>query len=202
MNSHMGSFYWILAAGVIFGLVHSGLASTTAKEMAAHWFGERIRRYYRLYYSIIGILTTLIYIALILLLPDRLIYRIPLPWRIMSTLLQAGAVILAVISFAQLGKSADFLGLDALKKQPVVRRSEFITSGFYARVRHPLYDCIFIFLLAMPAMSWNMLAFTIGVVGYTITGAFLEERKLLQEFGEPYREYMKKTPMFIPLRLK
>ena len=198
----MTSFYWILLAGGLFGLIHSGLATTRAKDLAAQWFGERSRKYYRLFYSIVGFLTTFLYISLIHLLPDSPIYHIPAPWVILTTLIQAAAILLGIISTLQLTRNSDFLGLDALKSRPPERQTRLITSGLYARVRHPLYDCIFIFLLAMPVLSWNLLAFNIGIVVYTIIGTILEERKLLKEFDFKYREYQKRTPMFIPIRLK
>jgi protein-S-isoprenylcysteine O-methyltransferase Ste14 len=34
---------------------------------------------------------------------------------------------------------------------------------------------------------------------YFIIGAFLEERKMLAEIGEPYREFRRNTPMLFPL---
>jgi protein-S-isoprenylcysteine O-methyltransferase Ste14 len=36
------------------------------------------------------------------------------------------------------------------------------------------------------------------ISAYFIIGAILEERKLLQEFGEKYREYQENVSMFIP----
>ena len=38
------------------------------------------------------------------------------------------------------------------------------------------------------------------LTGYFIVGAFLEERKLLVEFPETYKEYQKKVSMFFPYR--
>jgi protein-S-isoprenylcysteine O-methyltransferase Ste14 len=35
---------------------------------------------------------------------------------------------------------------------------------------------------------------------YLVVGAILEERKLVAEFGEAYREYQGKVPMFVPAK--
>jgi protein-S-isoprenylcysteine O-methyltransferase Ste14 len=51
-------------------------------------------------------------------------------------------------------------------------------------------------------MSWNMLAFLIGMAVYMVIGAFLEEKKMLKEFGEAYTDYRKNTPMFLPVRFR
>jgi protein-S-isoprenylcysteine O-methyltransferase Ste14 len=68
----------------------------------------------------------------------------------------------------------------------------------YNWVRHPMYVCSLLFVWLMPAMSWNILAFNIGVTVYITIGVILEEHKLLLEFGEAYAEYQKRVPMLIP----
>jgi protein-S-isoprenylcysteine O-methyltransferase Ste14 len=47
-----------------------------------------------------------------------------------------------------------------------------------------------------------LLSLLINIVtsAYLVIGGFLEERKLLMEFGERYREYQKKVSMFIPYK--
>jgi protein-S-isoprenylcysteine O-methyltransferase Ste14 len=51
-------------------------------------------------------------------------------------------------------------------------------------------------------MSWNILAFAIGLTLYTLIGSRFEERKLIQEFGQAYIDYRKVTPWIIPIKLK
>jgi protein-S-isoprenylcysteine O-methyltransferase Ste14 len=50
----------------------------------------------------------------------------------------------------------------------------------------------------MPVMSWNLLALNLGVTLYFIIGSRFEEDKLLDEFGEAYAEYRRRTPAFLP----
>ena len=35
---------------------------------------------------------------------------------------------------------------------------------------------------------------------YIIVGTLLEERKLVHEFGDPYRSYQERVSMFVPLK--
>ncbi|MFN7037866.1 MAG: methyltransferase family protein, partial [Bellilinea sp.] len=72
------------------------------------------------------------------------------------------------------------------------------TWGLYRWVRHPLYTCSLLFLWLMPVMSWNLLALNLGVTLYFIIGSRFEEDKLLDEFGEAYAEYRRRTPAFLP----
>jgi protein-S-isoprenylcysteine O-methyltransferase Ste14 len=49
-----------------------------------------------------------------------------------------------------------------------------------------------------PVMTVNLLALIVSLSLYLVVGARLEERKLILEFGQTYREYQKQTPMLIP----
>jgi len=202
---HLTGFYWILLTGALFGLIHSGLASNWSKNLAARWFGEQSRSYYRLFFVLVAALTTMFYLALTFTLPDRPIYHIPAPWVYLTLSIQAAAVIGALVSLSQICTSC-FLGLDALpwfRRENTADQPQILVTGkLYRWVRHPIYSCLLIFLFCSPWMSWNLLAFTLGVLIYTIIGAVFEERKMVQQFGNVYIEYRKKTPMFIPLRLK
>lgn len=74
------------------------------------------------------------------------------------------------------------------------------TKGLHGLVRHPLYLGTFLFLLGAllywPLMK-NVVAVTI-IIGYTLLGILLEEKKLRDEFGEAYTTYSEKVPMIIP----
>ena len=95
-----------------------------------------------------------------------------------------------------------FLGLRQVSRPEPLRSrtdpSRLVTSGFYRYVRHPLYTFTLVILWLMPVVSWNSLALVAGLTLYLFAGTLLEERKLLDEFGESYREYRRSTPMVIP----
>ena len=198
------SFFLILIAGAIFGIIHSGLASEACKNLAARWFGESGRRYYRLIFVVIAVVTTFTYAGMVVYLPDQVLYQIHMPWRILALLVQVSALAGMVICFSQIG-TANFLGLTALhapKENQSEQSEHLVTNKLYHWMRHPIYTCILVFLLCTPMMSWNKLAFLIGMAVYMIIGASLEEKKMLKEFGEAYTDYRKNTPMFLPVRFR
>jgi protein-S-isoprenylcysteine O-methyltransferase Ste14 len=96
-----------------------------------------------------------------------------------------------------------FIGLDPLlTKTAPPANNIFMTGGLYKYSRHPIYFFSLLFLWLIPQMSWNILAFTIGVTLYTIIGSRFEEHKLAGEFGQTYINYLKVTPWIIPIKFE
>jgi protein-S-isoprenylcysteine O-methyltransferase Ste14 len=78
--------------------------------------------------------------------------------------------------------------------------SVLVRSGIYGYIRHPLYCSIFLFgtgvMLKDPGPAQSVLG-VINLIAVWIT-AKIEEREMLEKFGDEYRAYMKETKMFIP----
>ena len=75
-----------------------------------------------------------------------------------------------------------------------------VTSGPYARIRHPMYTALnmFSFSLALTTSNILVLFFAVLVIVPFPWIARMEEKMLLETFGEDYREYMSKTGRFFP----
>ena len=76
---------------------------------------------------------------------------------------------------------------------------EPITKGLYRYSRNPMYVTAFVFFmgLSITTASWIFLLFTIiFLIGCAIF-INLEEQFTLEEYGNSYREYMKRTPRWI-----
>lgn len=192
------SFFWILLAVAVYGLLHSLLASLTAKTLAVRWLGEPGRRYYRPFFVFFVSVTLLPLLALAALLPDAPLYTIPMPWVLLTLGLQGLAAAGLLVGLAQTGALA-FLGIDVFSKpQEQPRPPRLVTGGLYRLVRHPLYTCGLVILWLTPVVTWNILALMASLTAYILIGVIPEERKLLLEFGEAYAEYRRNTPMLIP----
>ena len=81
------------------------------------------------------------------------------------------------------------------------KEDRLIKDRLYGLVRHPQYTGLFIALFGEGVVHWPTLfsvaLFPIIVITYYLL-ARTEERKVEEEFGEAYREYRNRVPMFIP----
>jgi len=77
----------------------------------------------------------------------------------------------------------------------------FVASGPYRWVRNPMYIGMFVFLVgyALCAVSFAALLVAFAMLAIThLVAVLYEEPSLARRFGEPYREYRRTTPRWIP----
>ena len=74
----------------------------------------------------------------------------------------------------------------------------FVTPGLYKRMRHPIYVAWAVIFWATPSMSTGHLFFAVVTTIYMVLAVFIEERDLVDHFGDAYRRYQETTPKFIP----
>lgn len=181
---------------LMYGVVHSLLASFWAKGRIRRWMGTSLDRWYRLAYNLFATVSLLPVLALPALLTDKRLYSIPSPWVYLTVIGQFLAVLALVIGLLQTGVWS-FLGL----RQLIGSREESSSlnvTGLYRYVRHPLYTAGLAFIWLTPVMTFNLLALNLGLTIYLVVGAMFEERRLRREFGEEYAHYQVRTPMLIP----
>ncbi len=82
----------------------------------------------------------------------------------------------------------------SVKEQP-----ELVTTGPYRLVRHPIYTGMLIAMLGSALageIGWLLIFILSGI--YFVYSARTEERLMLEQFGEQYAAYVKRTKMLIP----
>ena len=78
----------------------------------------------------------------------------------------------------------------------------FRVPVFYKHVRHPLYFGFILAFWSAPVMTIAHLVFAVLTTIYILTAIQLEERDLMNQFGDKYHKYKSAVPMIIPLGSK
>lgn len=96
-------------------------------------------------------------------------------------------------------KRAGF-GLVNSSRLRVIEKQKIVTDGIYRHIRHPLYLGEMIRNIGFAFAAYSLY----GLIPILIGNALLlfrigiEERMLVEEFGEEYKEYMSRTKKIIP----
>jgi protein-S-isoprenylcysteine O-methyltransferase Ste14 len=84
----------------------------------------------------------------------------------------------------------------------VVTRREhtLVTHGPYRWVRHPFYDVMLLWVISMSLLTANWLMALLGFSAFAMMVARtrIEEEKLIERFGDEYRNYISRTGKFLP----
>jgi protein-S-isoprenylcysteine O-methyltransferase Ste14 len=79
-------------------------------------------------------------------------------------------------------------------------KGEFVTEGPYTYVRHPQYSGLFLVMIGMliqwPTMITALMFPVLVFVYYRLSKR--EEGDMLKMFGDEYKKYMERTPIFMP----
>ena len=198
---------------LLYGTVHSFLASSAAKRGFAGFAGERARNgLYRPLYIGQAVLTTLAAVTAFLRLPDRELYRVRKPWAWAFNLVQvAGAGLLwralSVTGFAQI------IGWPQLRaylrgEQPA---PEYEAQGPppqalahperlgpFGWVSHPDNLPIILVVWAFPGMTVNRLTLALWASVYAVVGSWHEDARLARAYGNAFVQYRRAIPMLVP----
>ena len=77
---------------------------------------------------------------------------------------------------------------------------ELKRNGLLGMVRHPMYLALILYLWCHHFRMMDLVVNTLLTL-YVLIGTWLEERKLVLEFGEAYLRYQRQVPMLIPFAI-
>lgn len=201
----------VVVSTTLFALVHSALASRSAKRLATRVAGERNRNgLYRIFFIAQSLVTFFLLAAYLYFLPTTELYRIeaPLTWLLYAV--QAGAILFTIAAARQVGMSR-IIGLTSLVawfgRGPVPPEPEAQgpalnafglkrNAGPFAWSRHPLNFAPLIIFSLWPTMTTTLLTFNIVVTLYLVIGSLHEESRLRAEYGEAYFTYQRSGVSF------
>ncbi len=100
-----------------------------------------------------------------------------------------------------LGKSHVDLGCNFSPKLQLRKEHSLVTTGVYRKIRHPMYTAHFLWSMAQILLLQNWIAgwsFLVSLLPLYLVRIQEEEQMMLDEFGESYRSYMRKTGRLFP----
>jgi len=186
---------------ILWCVLHSAMISISVTEYFKKLLGSDYR-FYRVFFNLIAILTLLPVAIFAYSVQTQAIFE----WNGYKRIGQVLILGLAVWFFLRGGRHYDIhqvIGIKQIKEGSadiaITAAGDLDTSGVLEMTRHPWY-------LATMLLIWgrqmDVAAMIVNVIltAYLIVGTYLEEKKLVREFGEKYRNYQKKVSMLLPYR--
>jgi protein-S-isoprenylcysteine O-methyltransferase Ste14 len=186
---------------VAWCFLHSFTISFTVTGFVRKYF-ESAYRYYRIFYNLTALATLVPVLGYTFSMRGLPVFRWEGPFRIIQGLLVLSALVLFV-GGARRYDLPRFIGIRQVREDNacsvLTEDCRLDTGGMLGIVRHPWYSGGILIVwtgnLDVTAILTNLV-----ITGYFLIGAFIEERKLLAEFGEEYLDYRRRVSMFFPFR--
>ncbi|HET6420172.1 MAG TPA: hypothetical protein VFG19_08455 [Geobacteraceae bacterium] len=197
--SHSGTLCLDAGLSMLFFVQHSGMVRRPFRQRLARFVPEEFDAAVYAIASGVALAVPLVFWqegTPVLTAPGifRLLFRI-LFWLSLFGFMWGG---LSLKSFDPLGVRPVLAYLRGIKPSNM----PFTARGAYLVVRHPLYLFSILMIWSSPDLTTDRRLFNIIWTVWIVVGARLEERDLITEFGDTYREYQRKVPMFIPRRIR
>ncbi len=191
----------LLTVWLAWCILHSVLIATPVMDVLKPKLGNG-HRFYRLFYNIVSILTLVPVILYTRAVEEAPVFRWE-GWLIVGQGLFLTAGLFLFIAGGRNYDALQFLGIRQIRTgQAAVsldRANRINTSGILRVIRHPWYLGGLLIVWARDMSLVTMIVNFIIVV-YFIIGSYLEEKKLLLEFGENYRRYQQEVSMLFPYK--
>ena len=185
-TSWVSNLSWLLA----FAVQHSGMARQSFKRWWTRWILPALER--SIYVAASG--ATLVGLTICWqTLPGEPLWSLPI-----------GVVAVSLVAALGTGLCCwrfdhrEFFGLQQAWTGEPESPASLCTTGPYRYVRHPLMLGLLLALWGQPIMPPELLMLNAGFTVYILIGIRLEERDLVQCFGEAYLVYRRRVPALLP----
>ncbi|MDY6950334.1 MAG: NnrU family protein [Thermodesulfobacteriota bacterium] len=194
--------YIVLAVlWIAWCVLHSAMICPSATTYLKGQF-KRGFRFYRLLFNVVALatMTPIVFYEKSLDGGWALLWQGP--WVVFQIFLYTAAFSLFFFGARHYDLS-QFLGIRQIREGMATKSlagdHDIDTRGILGIMRHPWYAGGLVLVWTRNLTSATLITNVI-LTGYLIVGAYLEERKLVMEFGDKYRAYQEKVPMFVPYR--
>ena len=182
-------------------VLHSAMISVTVTEYFKKRLGPNFR-FYRLFFNLIAILTLIPVALFAYSIRTQPIFQWDGYMRIGQMLVLVITVMLLFIG----GRHYDLrqvLGIKQIKERTsnkaITDTGKLDTSGILGITRHPWYLATILLIWARK-LDVSAVFLNVILTSYLIVGTYLEEKKLIREFGEKYAAYQNRVSMLLPYK--
>ena len=187
---------YLVVLWILFCILHSLLAATWWKLRLSKLLGRSFR-FYRFYYSIFATFYLVFLLYFLVTMQSPQIFKLSLFVKLAASISGISGVLIMLLCVKKY-----FSVVTGIKAFSAEKDSTAVLQmdGLHSYTRHPLYFGTLLFI-------WNLFALfpslsnliSCGMISiYTLAGIHIEERKLIAEFGEAYKNYCRNVPMLIP----
>jgi protein-S-isoprenylcysteine O-methyltransferase Ste14 len=196
----MDTYTNLIVWWIIFFSVHSIMASSRVKKMIDSK-SSGIKSSYRLVFNIVSLILLVPIVYTYSQLPTSYIYITNIFYQAVGGLLSLAGVYILFASFKNY-RTDEFFGTYQLKNKHDFHPTKLSRHGWNGIIRHPLYFGTIVLIAGLNLISPEVkLALTsLLVIGYLYIGTLWEEKKLISEFGQDYKDYKREVSMLIPLK--
>jgi methanethiol S-methyltransferase len=195
------TYFFAVLLWSLWCTLHSVLITTAVTDYMKKKLGDGYR-FYRLFYNTVAVVTLLPLVYYSISIEGAPIFRWQGPLVIAKYLLAVTSLYL-FIAGARHYRMSQFLGIHQIKTGQADRtlseHDTFDTTGILSLIRHPWYISAIMIVWARD-ISLSTLLNNIVICAYFVIGTILEERKLVLQFGDKYRDYQKNVSMFFPCK--
>jgi methanethiol S-methyltransferase len=187
------AFFWTGYCALHSFLISIGFTKLMTRQLKKYY------AFYRLFYVVLSIVLLIPLIQFTTHADNKIIVIYPLPLNTLRQLLLSGSLIMFAWAFFF---DYDFLSFFGIRQILNIGKKndstgEIKKSGLLGIIRHPMYLALIVFLWCRIFTMADLVVNTLLTI-YVIIGTFLEERKLVIEFGDSYIKYNQEVPMLIP----
>jgi methanethiol S-methyltransferase len=183
-------FAWLL-----YGAIHSLMASSFFKDFMSKILGKNYR-FYRLIYNLIAFASLIPVLILQFSVEKTPLWQVSDYEQVIGKFICVWGVIF-IATALQGYDLGEFSGFDLANDN---KPQELKTDGLLKYMRHPIYFGILLLVwgLFIADASTRNLTGAIAVTIYLLVGIYFEEKKLVETYGEAYQNYQKQVAMLIP----
>jgi protein-S-isoprenylcysteine O-methyltransferase Ste14 len=189
---------WSAVLCLTFSAQHSGMIRRSLRRRLDTVADPR---YHGVLYAIVS---GLVLLAVVVLWQESeiVVLRLQGPARLLTRFM----IVVSIVGFGWSVwalRGFDLLGVESVLKGLHGRpdgKPLFRVRGPYRWVRHPMYTLTLVLLWSYPDLTLDRLLLNLLWTSWIWVGSVLEERDLVEDFGDAYRGYRRRVPMLLPWR--